>query len=228
MSPRRRDSAPGPTAAAALTDELRAGILDGRQLPGARLREEDIAEEHGVSRHTVRAALAALAAERLVDLVPYRGARVAALDDPALVALQQLRGALEAEAVRILRERYGCRWPDAVTAPIEAALHELAALDAASDWPHTARAHAAFHRALVAVAGSDRITEAYAQLDSEILLLLTHVRPRYSAGALGAEHRDYLAAVQRDGGDAVRAHLAHSTELIQAARAAGSVRPLAR
>ncbi len=219
MSPRRRDREPGPTAAAALTDLLRARILAGSPGPGEALREEELAREHDLSRHTVRAALASLAAERLVETVPYRGARVASLDDAELVALQELRGALEAEAVRILRDRHGSGWPAAVTGPLDAALADLTAVDAASDWPAAARAHAAFHRALVAAAGSPRITEAYARLDSEMLLLLTHLRPGYPAASLGDEHRDYLAAVQRDGGEVVRAHLAGSTAQIRSARA---------
>jgi DNA-binding GntR family transcriptional regulator len=225
LSPRRRDQAPGPTAVAALTDELRTRILDGTPAPGTPLREEELAKEKGVSRHTVRAALAALAAERLVDVVPYRGARVAELDDAALVALQELRGALEAEAVRLLSETHGERWPRTVTAPIATALQELADADQAQDWPRTTRAHAAFHRAIVAAAQSARITQAQAQLDGEVLLMLTHARPHYPKGALARDHRDYLAAIQRDGGEAVRAHLASSTNLIRSARAAQSGRP---
>ena len=100
MSPRRRESEPGPTHAAALADALRASILSGELGLDAPLREERLAAEHAASRHTVRAALQALAAERLVTIAPYRGARVANLDDDAVEALQELRGALEAEAVR--------------------------------------------------------------------------------------------------------------------------------
>lgn len=220
MSPRRRDS-PGPTAAASLTDDLRSRILDGDPPPGTPLREEALAQQHGVSRHTVRAALAALAAERLVDFVPYRGARVAQLDDDALVALQQLRAGLEAEAVRILRETHPNPWPDDVTAPIRSALDDLVTAEAGGDWPRTTRAHAAVHRALVAAAASERITQVYTQLDAEVLLLLTHLRPHYAPGAFTQEHRRYLAAVQSDGPDVVRAHLAHSTQIIRSARSGG-------
>lgn len=220
MAPRRREAPPGPTTAAALADDLRRRILSGDPGPGAPLREEGLARAHGVSRHTVRSALAVLAAERLVVVEPYRGARVASLDDAALVALQELRGALEAEAVRLLRERHGEAWPAAVLAPVEAALARLERADGADpgDWPETARAHAAVHRALVSAAGSPRITEAYERLDSEILLLLLHVRPHYPRGSLTAEHRAYVAATRRRGEAEVRAHLAHSTALIVEAR----------
>ncbi|MGF2075852.1 GntR family transcriptional regulator, partial [Enterococcus casseliflavus] len=82
----------------------------------------ELSSTHGVSRHTARTALATLTAERLVTAEPYRGVRVSVLDDAALVALQQLRCALETEALRIVRGR-GIRPPD-----VDAALD---ALDAA-------------------------------------------------------------------------------------------------
>ena len=87
------------------------------------------------------------------------------------------------------------------------------------DWPDVAAAHAAVHTALVAAAGSPRISEAYARLHSEMLLLLVHLRPGYTVAGLVAGHRTYLRAVQRVGERAVRDHLDESTALILRARA---------
>lgn len=224
MSPRRREPASRPTADTRLADALRAEILSGAAAPGSPLREEEIARTHDVSRHTVRAALATLGAERLVQIVPYAGARVSALDDDELVGLQQLRAALESEAVRMISAAHGARWPAEVRAPIDAAIGELADAEARADWPATIRAHAAVHRAVVAASGSPRIVQTHAALESEVLLLLTHVRPHYGPGALAAEHRAYVDEIRRGGGAAVRAHLDHSTQLIRAARAAAASR----
>lgn len=221
MCPRRRDHTPGPTAAAEVTQRLRTTILDGDLAPGTWLREAELAERFGVSRHTVRTALARLSAERLAQSVPYRGVRVAQLDTTGLHALQDLRGALESEAVRLLRERHGQQWPPSVIAPITVALQHLEQAERTEGWAAATRAHSGFHQALVAAAGSARITETYAQLDSEILLMLTHIRPAYPPGSLTEEHYAYLSATQRDGGPAVRAHLAHSTALIEAGITAG-------
>lgn len=120
--------------------------------------------------------------------------------------------------MRLLGERHGRRWPAAVLEPVATAVDALADAESSKDWQRTTRAHAEVHWMLVAAAGSPRITDAYLPLESEILLLLTQLRPDYAPGALAAEHRAYLDAVQRDGADAVHAHLAHSTELIRAAR----------
>lgn len=220
MSPRRRETPPGPTATAQLADALREQILAARLAPGEAVREEELAARTGHSRHTVRAALALLADERLVTLAPYRGARVTTLAEDDLRGLQQLRCALESEAVRLTRERHGTAWPAGVVGPVEEALEELARVGRArpDDWPALAGAHADVHQAVVDTARSGRLSATHARLRSELLLVLVHVRPAYSPDSLVVEHRDHLARVQEQGEQAVRAHLEHSTELILGGR----------
>ncbi|MDZ5145884.1 GntR family transcriptional regulator [Microbacterium testaceum] len=205
---RSANSTPGPRTADAVADSVRAGILSGELAPGTALREEELSAAHGVSRHTARTALATLTAERLATAEPYRGVHVSLLDDDALIALQQLRCALETEALRIVRER-GIRPPG-----IDAALGDLATAEAAGDWLATLDAHARVHLALVDASGSPRIAEEYRRLDGEMRLLLTHVRPAYAPGALTQEHRAYVEHALQDPERVVRAHLEHSTRAI--------------
>lgn len=211
--PRRRDAPPGPTEAARLANELRERILSGELVAGAPLREQALASRTGLSRHTVRTALAQLTTERLVIQEPYRGIRVTSFTTEDIEALQQLRCALESEAVRLAQQRHGQSWPESVTAPVREAMAELERLSVSrpDDWPVLAAAHAGVHRSIVAAASSPRVEEAYARLDSEMLLLLVNMRPTYSAAKLVEAHRDYLHQVQADGPDAVRRHLAEGT-----------------
>ncbi len=206
--PRPAPPAPGPRTADAVADTLRAAILSGALAPGTPLREEELSATHGISRHTARTALARLTAERLATSEPYRGVRVSQLDDDALIALQQLRCALETEALRIVRDR-GIH-----PAEVDEALDALADAEAGGDWSGTLDAHARVHLALVAAAGSARITEEYRRLDGEMRLLLLHVRPAYAPGALTAEHRAYVDEALHDPERVVRAHLEHSTRAI--------------
>jgi DNA-binding GntR family transcriptional regulator len=62
-----------------IADTLREAILDGRYLPGERIRQEDIAARYGASRIPVREALRMLHAEGLVNLVANSGAWVTKL-----------------------------------------------------------------------------------------------------------------------------------------------------
>ena len=61
----------------AIAAALRTRILDGELAAGERLRELELADAYGVARHSLRAALRALAAEGLVAIEPNRGASVA-------------------------------------------------------------------------------------------------------------------------------------------------------
>ena len=56
---------------------LRDGIIDGTYDTGAALREVEIASRLGVSKTPVREAFVRLEKDRLVELIPYRGAIVA-------------------------------------------------------------------------------------------------------------------------------------------------------
>ncbi|GAA1956598.1 GntR family transcriptional regulator [Agromyces allii] len=199
------------TAVERVADAVRDDILSGRLAAGEPLREEAAAARYAVSRHTVRAAFQRLAAERLAVAEPYRGVRVAAFDRDEILALQQLRTALEAEAIRIARDRYGAVWPDEVLAPARAALGRFAAC---ADWLEAERVHLELHRALVATSESPRIIEAHAAIGSEILLFLLHVRPHYTLETLVVEHRALIEDVQSRGPDAVREHLGHSMALL--------------
>lgn len=59
-----------------VADKLRNAILERRFQPGEWLRQEKLAQELNVSQMPVREALKELAAEGLIEHVPYRGARV--------------------------------------------------------------------------------------------------------------------------------------------------------
>lgn len=213
----RLPTGPATTAVERVADAVRAEILSGALAADEPLREEAASERYGVSRHTVRAAFQRLVAERLAVAAPYRGVRVASFDRETIIALQQLRAALEVEAVRIAGERFGSAWPDAVLAPARDAIGRMAGLGevaAEVDWLEAERLHADFHRALVAASASPRIIEAHAALGSELLLFLLHVRPHYTLDGLVEEHRALLGDVQTRGPDAIREHLEHSTALL--------------
>lgn len=59
--------------------KLRAAIMQGSLWPGQKLVEADLCQDLGISRASLREALRALEADRLIDLVPNRGPFVAKL-----------------------------------------------------------------------------------------------------------------------------------------------------
>jgi DNA-binding GntR family transcriptional regulator len=151
----------GQSTPARVAQQLRDQITTGGFPPGARLREEALAESLRVSRSTVREAFAELTADRLVVREPNRGVCVATLTAGDVVDIFAARRAIELGAVRgggspviIANTRL------AVTDGLDAARH--------GDGVAAGRADRHFHRALVALAASARLNLFIRQLTSEL------------------------------------------------------------
>lgn len=99
-SPQSRAPEERRSAAAMIADAIRDGILGGRFAPGQRLVEADITAEFGVSRGPVRDAFGRLAAEGLLEILTYRGARVKQYTAAEIVHLFEVREVLEGFAAR--------------------------------------------------------------------------------------------------------------------------------
>lgn len=84
-----------------VADQLRAAILDGHFKPGEWLRQEKVAQELGVSQMPVREALKELAAEGLIEHVPYRGVRVIEFNYEDVADLYDHRAFLEGRAAAV-------------------------------------------------------------------------------------------------------------------------------
>jgi DNA-binding GntR family transcriptional regulator len=89
-----------------VTDALRRAILPRRSGPGARLVEDRLSEELGVSRIPVREALRVLAGEGLVAMQPRRGASVADVSPEVARDLIEVRATLEALNARLAARRH--------------------------------------------------------------------------------------------------------------------------
>ncbi len=75
-------------------------ILDGKMPPGARVGEQELADEFAVSRGPIRDALRILEREGLITLLPRRGAIVTELSASELRELLEIRGGLFEIVVR--------------------------------------------------------------------------------------------------------------------------------
>jgi DNA-binding GntR family transcriptional regulator len=197
----------------ALADALRSRILSGDLAPGALLREEALSTAYDVSRHTLRAALRALAGEGLVQIVPNRGASVTQLAAADLVPLFELRAALEVEACRLTLERNDGTLPATVHDRLDALVR--ACRTKGSDWSEIAEAHAHFHEALVAAAQSPRIEDAYTRLATELNLFLAQLQPVWSRRRMIVHHRTLVLDLETTGDvSALRRHLEDGLEAV--------------
>jgi len=93
-------SAPPRTAEAIAANELRAAIVRGDLVPGAKIRQAATALELGISLIPVREALKTLAGEGVVTYRPQRGYFVTDLPNGAIAQIYAVRSLLEAETER--------------------------------------------------------------------------------------------------------------------------------
>jgi DNA-binding GntR family transcriptional regulator len=134
------------TVAAEAAEILRQRILSGEIRAGQPIRQEQIAQELGVSRIPLREALKQLEAEGFVTIAPHKGAVVATLsaeEAEELFALRaQLEGWLLREAIPQMRE--------ADFAHLDAIIDESRAPDNLARWGEL---NWQFHEALYRSAG---------------------------------------------------------------------------
>lgn len=178
---------------------VRQLILTGELQPNTPLKEGDLATAFGTSRNTVRETLLLLTHEGLVQRSRHRGAVVAALDAEDVRDMCQARKVLELSAVDAIQNE-----PSRPLTPLADALADLVAAVERDDWNDIPLADAMFHRSLIALRGSTRITRMYDQLLSEIRLatLISGTADASEGQSVVDEHRRvYDMLVQGHFGD---------------------------
>lgn len=180
----------------ALTAALRAQILDGTLEPASALREAQLCEAFGVSRHTVRTALQALSHEGLVRLEPNVGAFVPRLTPEDVADVYALRAVLELDAVQQLA-RSG-----ASLDLVEDALALLKAAPTDAAWTDVRDADLAVHQAIVDSLARPRTSRVFSALLAE-LRLTRHPRSRQLRSEL--EDHDEIVRQHEQIVDALRA-----------------------
>ncbi len=145
-------------------DQLREAIVSGDLRPGARLVESVLAEEIGASKSTIRASLAALQGEGLVECRRYSAWSVAELDERLLWDIYGMRAALESAAARILAE--GIREED--VAAVRKAEETLEKAEQKQSAKLRCDADLAFHRLIVERCGNRLIVQHYETIATKI------------------------------------------------------------
>lgn len=145
-------------------DVLREQILSGRFAPGLRLVEATLADQLGVSRGTVRAALSELAHEGLVSQVAYTKWMVPELSAADAWELYSLRGSLEGLAARLASEH---RTPETMKA-LREAYERLEEAVTAERRSAVAAADLALHKTIVAITGHRRLIGQYKLIEQQV------------------------------------------------------------
>jgi DNA-binding GntR family transcriptional regulator len=200
-------AAPPLGAVETLALALRDRILSGEIEPGTRLPELDLVGQYGVARATVREALQRLVHQGVLERRPNHSAQVPELTPEAVTDIFYARMPLEVHAVRTVVER------GIDVAEARAAVAWLEAVPEDAHWSEVVDADVEFHRALIAAAGSPRLTRLHASLEGEIRLCIAQLRPAWhTPAALAAEHRQVLDDILAGSADAAEARMREHLE----------------
>ncbi len=195
---------------------IRSAIVAGRMKPGELLPEAALAQTFGTGRSAIREALGKLVQEGLVVSELNRGAHVRPITREDVLDVYLAREAIEVAAVQRAIERQD--WLD-LEALRAAQIRIENSSPADADQPPPPELIAAdldFHRAMVALAGSPRLSRAHEPLAAESQMLL-NFHPVYPGADYAGDHRRLLIAIEsRDPNiaAAAREHLVLSSELI--------------
>ncbi len=184
------------TVADRVYDTLRQEVLDGRLLPGERLRESILAQRFGVSVTPIREAITRLSRDGLVSVDRYKGASVAHHTVRDFEEFYRIRIYLEVPAARLATVLAS----DAALARIRALADEGDALDARTDPAACFRLDLEFHRVLVGESGNTRLVALATDLHERVQMVRRWLAPlpeRWPA-ATAEHHRIVEAMVQRD------------------------------
>ncbi len=207
-----------------VADQLRSEILEGRLKPGEWLRQERLAQEHGVSQMPVREALKQLASEGLVEHVPYRGARVVqfSLDDVA--DLYACRAFIEGMAARFAAVNISA----GELAELAALVPRMAACETPRDLAEYRELNRRFHGVIFAGSRRSYLVRTLAQLWAAFPTMLWSNVPQVATDSVPsrdepdvAEHSAIVAALAARDPDAaeraVRDHIRMAGETLQSA-----------
>lgn len=167
-------------------EKLRQAIVEGVFKPGERLVEANLCNQLGVSRPSLREALRALEAEKLVVIMPNKGPSVAVLTWELAEQIYVVRALLEGEAAALAAKRASPEILDGMAR----ALADFKTAAEAEDARGRVTSTAVFYGLLQKAGGNQIIAESLSNLMSRI----DYLRSRSMAN--GARARDSLAEMQ--------------------------------
>lgn len=185
---------------AIIARQLHDAIAGGDFPPGSQLTESGLAADLGVSRGPLREAMQRLTAEGLLVSYRNRGLFVVSMDDDEIRDMYVARTAVERAAI----EQIIAHGPGSAVEPLTAAVDAMRAHIDEPNSAEMAEADMEFHRTLVELAASTRLSRLHETILVETRMCLRAMRGTYASGkARIDEHRALVDAIVD--GDAAQA-----------------------
>ncbi|MBO5323922.1 MAG: GntR family transcriptional regulator [Oscillospiraceae bacterium] len=178
------------SAVDAVCAALENDILNLHFAPGAKITESVLAERYGVSRNTLREAVAHLIAQGYLTKIANKGVYVRQFTSADAQDIFHLRALLELEAVNKIAAS------GIFPAFLSEVLQQLESFDRVTQWDDYVRLDIQFHTGLVAAANSPRLSRLYDTILNEVKLCIYQTRNYVTIPAgTDASHRQILDAL---------------------------------
>jgi DNA-binding GntR family transcriptional regulator len=184
-------------------ERILEGILNGDHPPDSRIVETQIARELGTSQAPVREALRGLEALGVVEITPFRGARVRRPSRREIIEAYAVRSALETLASRLAVPRM----TDDDIEELSGYLDAMQSAAAASDGHGVAEADARFHARIVELADNGTLERVWRSLEPFSRTYLTLIAPGADPQWSADLHAPILEALRQRNAPAVESAL---------------------
>ena len=202
------------TATSFIVESLTRAIVEHRLQPGAKLVEQKLADQFGVSRTLVRQALHRLSQIRLITIAPARGAFVSAPSATEAKQVFEVRRMLEAGMVRAFVAQ--AKATDIKTLQAHIAQEKVAVQR--GDVPGRTELLGDFHVRMAQLMHNEVLVQLLADLISRSALITLMYQTSHAAAHSHEEHEQILKAIKaRDADAAVELlddHLRHVEEAL--------------
>jgi DNA-binding GntR family transcriptional regulator len=221
--PHNQDMATTPTAAApdsksatieSIAQDIATAIVEKRLPPGTWLREEALGRVYAVSRTKIRAALLTLSKDKLIEMIPDKGAFVSKPSVQEAREVFGVRRLLESEVVRL----FVARATAADYQALEQHIHFERTTLAATTTTGTVREKLLgdFHVALAETTGNHTLTELVRELVARSSLIAMLYHSSNDPHCSSDEHSDFLRACKSGDADAAVTSMVEHLNRIEA------------
>ena len=190
--PRRADVTPARKAELAYK-AIRRAIIEQALIPGTKLPEDQLGLQFGVSRTLIRSVLSRLASEALIEIGNKRTATVAQPSLEEARAVFEMRRCLEAEAVRLVIER----WQPAMGATLEGHVREEEEAARAGQVAVSIRLAGEFHTRLAQMTGNPLLERYLSEVVTRCSLILAVYGRPHSSDCACSEHHQLIDALRK-------------------------------
>lgn len=204
-------------------DILKEAILSLSLEPGERLIESKLAKELGISTTPIRGALARLKHDKLVEIVPFKGAHVSKIDNRDIEEIFEIRILLETAMIR----DYACNLRSKDIKEGEALLEAMKQAYQSGDIQSYLKPSRDFHYLFIKRCGNQRMIDILHAFEGNLeRVRITSIRDLTNVPQLIKDYENILDSLRTGDSDktakALIIHLERTRDIFRKARGARS------